>query len=182
MRDTIEHKRLTFKVEIIPDDHGLGAPWKEHDGHGIISEWTRQGKAPGERLLFKDRHGAKLYYDIQATTRVAWRDGWGLGEKELAELAARLGREPKRGDIIAEAVNRDYERMRQWCEGDWYWCGVVVTLLDTDGQPTSEAESLWGIESDCREYHREVALELAAEVASKIGKRKFLEKRVRVRS
>lgn len=40
-----------------------------------------------------------------------------------------------------------------------------MTLCDDEGDPVEDKKaSLWGIESDCHDFHEEVAKELAAEV------------------
>lgn len=56
---------LTFKVEI-NHDGGMLPPWEEHDGHGVVSDWTSRDKHPGEWVLDTDRSGNKLYYNFQA--------------------------------------------------------------------------------------------------------------------
>ena len=47
--------------------------------------------------------------------------------------------------------------------------GVIVTLLDVDGDETHEWESLWGIQSDDTDYIAEVAQDLAERLADRIG-------------
>jgi hypothetical protein len=181
--DSIELKGLTFRVAIEPDDGALGAPWDEHDGHGPVRHTRAAFKQPGERILHSDRDGQWLY-DWAGAMRKAEKDGWGLSPDDTAALAQKLGRAPTPGEIRAEAVQRDFDFCRRYASGDWDWCGVVVTLLDADGEPTHERESLWGIESDEYSYHEEVARELAEEIASRIGRRKYAERgavRVRVR-
>ena len=152
---TFEHNGRTFTVRI-EHDGDLREPWTEHDGHGIVSDWTRRGKQPGERVLVTDR-GSHRYYDIQASMDIAVRDGWDAapyGEGTPRERAAR-------------AVEADFQRLRAWCNGDWYWIGVVVHLLcpKCGGEHPSQHASLWGIESDAGEYLNQVARELAAEIA-----------------
>lgn len=198
MRDTIERNGRTYRVTI-EHDGDMGAPWEEHDGHGVVSEWTRRDKAPGEVVIASDR-GSHRFYDVAETTRIAKRDGWGLSDADAAALLARLaqpkrravksvynvengirqdritewatvpGRDPSkpltRGEIIAEAVRRDCDRMRQWCADVWGWCGVIVELLDDDGDGTGETASLWGIESDAGAYLDEVAADLVDEMES----------------
>lgn len=60
----------------------------------------------------------------------------------------------------AAAVMSDYRRLKDWCNDEWGYVGVVVT--DTE---TGETESLWGIESDAGEYLAEVAAELVEHFA-----------------
>lgn len=76
--DEIETKvgKLTVKARIEYDED-MGPPWKEHDGHGPVSEWTSRSKRPGERVLCEDR-GSKRYYDWQAAIQQAKDDGWGF--------------------------------------------------------------------------------------------------------
>lgn len=153
-----EHKGFTFvaRVEL---DECMGAPWKEHDGHGPVSDWRRRNdygrydKAPGERLLYED-HGSALFYDFAEAIRIAKREGWGsAGDDGL-----------KAGEKALRAVERDYDRLRRWCENDWCWVSVLVTLKGTD-----YCASLSGIESDEREYLAVVARELADEVLSELS-------------
>jgi hypothetical protein len=183
--DTLELKGLTFRVDIRPDD-SMGAPWDEHDGHGPVryerAPTSRDAaKSPGERVLCQDR-GTTWLYDWQGAMRLAKRDGWGLSPEDRSVLAKRLGRDPVPGEVRVAAVQRDYDYCRQYLEGYWYWCGVVVTLLDTDGEATRETESLWGMESEPGTYLEETARELAAEIARRVGRRKYIETRVRVRT
>lgn len=171
--DTITHAGLTFRVSI-PHDEDHGAPWDECDGHGPVSDWRSDSysrypeKAPGERVLASDR-GSYRYYDVAEATRIAKRDGWGLGDADMAKLAARLGRAPTRGEIAAAAVEWDFDFLRRWCDDQWHYVGVVVTLLDSAGDETDESESLWGIESESTECIAEVAQELVEELADRIG-------------
>lgn len=140
-----------FTIEIHHDDL-MGAPWDEHDGHGIVSDWTRREKQPGERVLCDD-HGFRRFYDVRASLAIAKRDGWdaepyGTGTK---------------GQRAARAVEADFQHLRGWCNDDWCWIGIVVTHDET-----GDTESLWGIESNSGEYLNEVARELIAEIQARI--------------
>lgn len=151
----IEKNGTTYRVEFIAD-YNMGAPWKEHDGHGIVSDWERRDKKPGEVVIAADR-GSKRFYDIAATTRIAKRDRWGVSNADTSKMT--------QSQIAALAVKRDMERMRGWCNDDWWWCGVVVFPLTADGDELrSKTESLWGIESTAGEYFEEVILELIAQI------------------
>lgn len=154
---TIELDGLTFQV-VYHYDGDTGEPWKAHDGHGVVSEWTTRDKSPGERILNQDRT-SKRYYDFMESVKIALRDGWGDGKP----ADSRTKRQ-----IAASAVELDYARMKAWCDDEWHWMGIVVTLLDTDGNETNETESLWGIESDAGDYLKETALELAGEIVSRV--------------
>lgn len=145
--ETFEHRGAIFKVTF-PYDEAMQAPWIEHDGHGIVSEWTTREKAPGERVLVRDRHSYR-YYDVQASLKKARKEGWD---------APPYGEGTKRQQAV-RAVERDYEYLRGWCNDEWHYCGVVVKRLDRPGD-----DALWGIEDNADEYLVEVAYELADEI------------------
>lgn len=168
--DTFEHKGRTFRVEF-PYDDDAGAPWDREDGHGPVSgfryhapgQGSKPPKAPGERILYWGR-GAYRTYGFAEAMRIAKRDGWGLSDADTAALAKKLKRTPTRGDIVAEAVERDFEYLRRWCTDQWSYVGVVVRLAD---EPT-RSESLWGIESDAYDYLEETAHELAEQICAEL--------------
>lgn len=165
--DTFERHGRTFRVEL-PQDDDNDAPWDREDGHGPVSDWARVDsctgrpvKEPGDRVLIRYR-GDFRTYDMAGAMKLAKRDGWGLSPENVAKLRARLGREPTAGDIRAEAVEQDYERLRGWCADEWTYIGVLVTDV-----ATGDSESLWGIESDCDYYIVEVAHEMADQIADR---------------
>jgi hypothetical protein len=157
MSDRITIDGLTFLVAVERDDI-MGEPWTEHDGHGIISDWTSRSKAPGERVLASDRSQYR-YYDVEATMEVALRDHWGCKHPE--------GKSKRQ--IAAEAVDQDYEYLRAWCNDEWYWVVVTVILLDTEGRKTHVRDSLGGIESSDEKYIEETAREMAEELARSLA-------------
>jgi hypothetical protein len=140
--ETREHHGASYLIEWAADHHH-GLPWEESDCHGEVSEWTRRDKKPGERILNTDRHGFKRFYDVQASMQKA-RTVWGFTN----------------GKEAAEAVEKDFEYLRAWCEDRWFYCGIIVTLLDEDGDKTDVQASLWGIESDAKGYHASVIMDL----------------------
>jgi len=164
--DTFEHEGHTFRFEC-KHDEDMREPWKEHDGHGIISDWTRREKRAGERVLIRDGYGGSCrYYDFAATIQQATKDGWGIGEDAEKALETRLARKPTKKEITAESVEQDYNRMRAWCLDEWHWCGVVITMLqDINGGKVRDIDvSVWGIDGDDQyEYLTETAYELAEE-------------------
>jgi hypothetical protein len=140
---------LTFSVDIEHDD-SMGAPWKEHDGHGIVSEWTQRDKRPGERILCSDRTSHR-YYDFAETVKIAKRDGWGPGKPH-------------------EAAEADFKHLKAWCDDEWHWVGIVVSLLDVDGNKVpGYSDSLWGIEGDGGDYIESEAREIASALAARVG-------------
>lgn len=172
--ETFEHCGLTFAAYTTHDD-SQGRPWEESDCYGIVREANRENyanarplKSPGERFLtWEPRWG--LAYDWQGTMKKARAEGWGLSDDARAALAARLGREPRGREVVAEAVRIDFERLRAWARDEWHYVGVIVELLDAEGDGTGEDESLWGIESDSPDYHAEVARELAEQLADRLN-------------
>ncbi|WP_052007096.1 hypothetical protein [Burkholderia paludis] len=217
--EVIEKEGYVFKV-FLRDDCDNGEPWKNFDGHGPVSEWTRRDKRPGERILNTDS-GSKRFYDVQEANKIAKRDGWGLSDKAKAELIEHLarprtvrrirkgekptivqrgfvshiykysadqvetvalpGRDPKkpltRGEIRAEAVRRDYEFLRGWCNDQWNYVGVCVMYLGkADHDPDTDVEldylvskDLWGIESNAYDYIKEVAHEHIGEFLAELA-------------
>lgn len=123
---------LTARVTLERDDDA-GEPWNECDCYGVVSEWTRRDKAPGEMVLCSDRQ-SKRYYDFAASVAIAKRDGWG----------GHSGATP--GERAHNAVMADYKRLRAWCADDWCYAVAHVELL-RDGIVVSE-DYLGGIESD----------------------------------
>ena len=167
---TFAHNGREFIAGIYVDDD-VTPPWDREDCHGPVSEWRSKGeKRPGEVPLNSDRYSAR-FYDGAEATRIAKRDKWGIGDDERAALAAKLGREPTRGEVTAAAVRRDFEYLHGWCNDEWHYCGVAVRALNADGAPIGEEfeHARWGIESNADDYLREVARNLADQIPSRIG-------------
>lgn len=158
--DTFTHAGMQFIVSF-EHDGNHGAPWEEQDGHGPVSEYTRRDKKPGEWVLSSDR-SSKRFYDASEATRIAKRDGWGLGDEEKAKLATKLGRTATKGEVTAESVRRDFEYLRGWANDKWHYVGVCVRHVSQDADERY-SYATWGIESDCDENLTEVAHKLADE-------------------
>ena len=137
----------TFTAFTVYDDTG-DMPWEREDGHGPVSKWRpKDSKAPGEMVLCEDR-GQARFYDFAAAVKLARKDGW-----DTKPYGTR-----KPGERAHAAAMADFERLRRFCAGDWGYIGVIVE--DARGRQAS----LWGIESDSHDYHKEVARELADEM------------------
>lgn len=145
-----------YAVVELPYDTDHGPPWKECDGHGPVSEWTSRDKRPGECKLSSDR-SSKRYYDFAAAVKIARKDRWGLSPEGLVELTTKLGRTPTKGQIAVAAVERDCEMLRGWCNNEWHWIGVVVTIYDAGDWPLFK-DSRWGV-ADLDDYWKTLALE-----------------------
>ena len=146
--ETREAHGHAWTVEWVADTN-MGAPWKEHDGHGPVTDWESRGKRPGEMVLNSDR-GYKRFYNFAEAVKMARAEGWNTPPYSW----------PSRGAQAAAAAMADFERLRDWCNDGWHWCGVVVKLLDADGEETGIDSSVWGIKSDGGDYFDEVIEEL----------------------
>ena len=139
-------------------DRDHGAPWEVSNGYGDVSQWTSRSKRPGERVLNTDSRDFR-YYDFQGAIKKARTEGWGLTPEALAALTRKLQSKPTKHQIHAEAVERDFQQLRGWCNDEWHWMGVVVIDVETEAY-----ESLWGIESSDEDYIRDVERQLCEQV------------------
>jgi hypothetical protein len=156
-----EARGKTWTIEWVHDeDHG--APWEECDGHGPVSVWERRNKLPGELVLVEDR-GGRRFYDFAEAVRIARRDGWNTAPYNW----------PSKGAQAAAAAKADYEYLRGWCNDQWHYCGICVTLQGVEHEISA---SLWGIEAgldSSDEYHEEVIDDLMAECLIELNRKTF---------
>lgn len=145
-----------YAVVKLPYDDHMGPPWKEHDGHGPVSNWTTRDKRPGERVLCSDRH-SKRYYDFAEAVRIARRDGWGLASEHVEQLTAKLGRPLTKGEIAVASVEHDFEHLQDWCEDRWHWIGVCVDIFNAEDEEVY-SDSVWGV-ADIDDYWKTLVLE-----------------------
>lgn len=158
---TVSHggKDFTFRADVeLDEDHG--APWEECDGHGPVSDWTARAKRPGEIILIESR-GKRRFYDYAEACRIAQRDGWNAPPYDVPGETAK--------QRAARAACADFEYMRAWCNGEWHYVGLIVTLLDEHGGETDICDHIWGIESSETDYVREEARRLAEDLARGFG-------------
>lgn len=146
-------------------DGDCRAPWDEHDGHGVIREVSLRyndhpEKHPGEVAIHKN-HGTAWLYDVKATTALAKKDGWGLGDEAKAELVERLKREPTKKEITAEAVANDMEFCRKYLNDEICWWSVSCWAADKP----DDIKYLGGIlDESGAPYIEECAKDLAAQI------------------
>lgn len=134
-------------------DDAAGKPWEESDGHGPVSELTTRDKRPGELVLSEGRI-AKRFYDYQEACRIARADGWGCKGGQLEGETARA--------YAARAARADFDRLRAWCDDEWHYVGVAVTVKREGVQLVGDYDfALWCIENDSGDYLIEVANQLA---------------------
>ncbi len=147
---------FTFKARIMKDDDS-DVPWQKSDGHGNVrmirtGDWTIV-KQPGERLLWRDEHCAYVY-DVAEARHRAWLDGWGCegGPRDGESQTAYADR----------AVEEDFEYLKGWCNDDWYYVGVCVSVWKEDIELTgSFAHAIWGVENTAVDYLNDLANNLA---------------------
>jgi hypothetical protein len=160
--ETIEHCGITVRIEYFYDQDA-GKPWENSDCHGAIrsvySYYGKPEKKPGEVLIQCER-GSYHIYDWQETTKTAKRDGWGVSNPP-AGLTQK--------QITALAVKADFDYLRGWLNDDWFYVGVVCTVLDSDGEDTNESDSCWGFES-LDDYHETAGREMAESLAESTHK------------
>lgn len=169
--DTITTTKDGFEVTAsIEQDYHMGPPWEEHDGHGPVSDWRRkESKRPGERILHEDG-GSCRFYDFEEAVEIAKRDGWCANTVD-AELE-RVGSITK-GERAARAAEADFEVLKAWCNDEWHWCSVSLSVSKNGIDLDPYAVSLCGIEMNYpggdNSYLTEVANELLDE-AVKAGR------------
>lgn len=153
--DTIETvvRGITFVATVQRDDD-MGPPWSEHDGHGVVSDWTRRDKQPGERVLTEDRGGCKRYYDVQASQAIALKDGWDAPPYKAGSKRQQAAR----------AVARDYEVLRLWCKDEWWWCSIIISASVGGIELDTCLASLGGIEANYPDSDNAYLLEVANEL------------------
>jgi hypothetical protein len=151
---------FVFDVTTLCDDT-MDAPWVEDEGHGIVSDWTKRPKEDGELVLNQDGASYYRYYDFKATCKKALDESWDC-------YPLNDGSETPKQQA-AKAVISDFKRLKAWCDDEWEWVGVIVTLLDDEGKQTEISDSLFGIESDSDNYLNEVTNNLVDDLMTGYG-------------
>jgi hypothetical protein len=71
--------------------------------------------------------------------------------------------------IAARAVDENVKFWRGWLNDDWFYAGVVCTVLDAEGEETENTDSCWGFET-LDDYHETAGREMAIALAEKVAK------------
>lgn len=115
--------------------------------------------------------GQRRFYDAQEATKIAKRDGWGLPEEELEGwIRGRDGVRPTKAMIARRAVEKDFDHLKAFCDDEWTYVGVIVTLLDgEDDTPTKVSAMRWGLETCVPNIFDDTAQELVDELVAGFG-------------
>lgn len=148
-----ERGGFTIKARTEYDDDST-PPWERANGHGPVSEWTTRNKEPGERVLVSDR-SAKRYYDVAEAMAIAKRDGWGWPGEGLTK-----------GQRAAAAVESDFQFLRSWCNDEWHYVGVILSVEKNGVELDRHAASCWGVEDNDSSYLQQIAEEMVDEAVA----------------
>lgn len=129
-----------IKVEI-EYDSDTQTPWEACDGMGVVKRCHGRPDEAYENWILNQDRGWYRYYDWKATLPEALKDGWG---------AAPYGEGTKKERVL-RAMRSTYEYLRRWCNDQWHFVGLIVTLLDENGDELDE-DSCWGMDSSNEAY------------------------------
>lgn len=156
-RVSVEHDGFTITARVLHDDDA-SPPWEREDGHGPVSDWTTCDKKPGERVISTDRYH-KRFYDFAEAVKIAKRDGWGVPDVDTTGMS--------KAQIAQLAAEHDLRLLQAWCDDEWHYCGVVLSVSRAGVTLDDHAASLWSIETNYpgsdNSYLSEVADELLPE-------------------
>lgn len=162
--DAYDGKEITdlpngWKINVeFQRDEDTGAPWKECDGHGKVYE-TRYREDHMDDWELNSERGWYRYYDWKDTLPIAIRERWDAAPYHTGTKHEQAMR----------AMKADCEYLRRWCQDDWWYVGMIVTLLDENDKDIAE-DSCWGYESDCIDYLASEARSWAAHMIVKARK------------
>lgn len=156
--ETIEHCGVVVKIGYFYD-HDMGRPWGERDGNVNIYE-LRGDKKPSE-IILKTNGSTTWAYDIQEAIALAKRESWGIDPRGTQNLTKK--------QRLLLAVEHNVEMWRGLLNDDWFYAGVVCTVLDSEGGETDISDSCWGFET-LNDYHETAGREMAESLAESTHK------------
>jgi hypothetical protein len=113
---------------------------------------------------WENRHGYKILRDVSRTCYD--RNSYQFFHPEYAEYLLNCENATELTEEQMDTIEKQYRRMYELNQGWWGYIGIEVTLFVCGAEIASE--SLWGIESDEKEYHKEVVKDLLSAVTSDI--------------
>lgn len=127
--------KIKFKTQYDTDHE---PPWEDCDGMGVVTDCIH-GVTDEEKYGWElySGHYTHRYFDWRATLPIAIKEGWdappyGSGTKQ--EQAMR-------------AMRKTFEFLHGWCNDNWRYVGLIVTLYDENDEELGE-DSCWGFESE----------------------------------
>lgn len=148
-------------VARVYSDYDHGNPWDEECGHISPEYFDRRDDVPsGWTVMPTYGHGYWAYNMSEALLKAA-REKWGLdpSSREYRAIQLKPGHaKPTRSQIRYAAVKADASRMADYINGGWHYVGISVT---GEGEEETYEHAVWGIESDCEDWHYEIAKGLA---------------------
>lgn len=141
-----------IKVEI-EYDRDSGPPDKEGDGHGETyrkAGYNYPDEHEREWELWSG-HYEWLIYDFKASMKKALKEDWDAPPYKTGSKQEQALR----------AVKADYEFLRRYYNDDWWYVGMIVTLLDEDDNELGQ-DSCWGFDSGSMDYITEQVRDWAA--------------------
>lgn len=161
--DWARRAKAPGEIELHSDRHG----WRRYYDFAEACRIARKdgwGYLPGRMVVDRFAHSGARKFRAYVAGR-SDLTAYGRDRNAAASALYAMHRATMtRRQYAAQAAMADFDRLRQWCDDQWCYVGVVVELLDRDGDGTGYTASLWGIESDSYDYLADVALELAEEV------------------
>ena len=128
-------------------------PWEYCDNEaGLVSDWKRRDKKPGELILNTDGK-FKRFFDYQAACKYALKYQWGSRDALPCDTKKQ---------IASKAALNLFNYLRSWCDDEWKYRYIEITLINPDtNQETDLIASCGGIE-DLNNYDQDWINENAA--------------------
>ncbi|MEO5867231.1 MAG: hypothetical protein ABIS14_12735 [Sphingomonas sp.] len=151
------------------------------DGHGRRASFRLYDYAEACRIALRDGWGVSPYrLDVESGANglkranaqwfegrelVAFRSDWSDDQSDaIAQVYAAHRATMTPRQYAAAAAMADFKRLRDWCNDEWQYVGVDVTVSRSGVQLVGQySHALWGIESDSGDYLTETANELLDE-------------------
>lgn len=150
LRDGWDHIASKPQDEGLENRYGVDGAMRPDDPDG--PEFQGDGEYP-----------PFVVFDVEGQQNLPGHYGT-RAEAEAARLRVISNKLETKRQKAARAAMADFEYLRSWCNNDWSYVGIEVTLLDSEGNKTEVSDSLWGVESGTDEvkYQAEtIADELA---------------------
>jgi hypothetical protein len=100
---------------------------------------------------------------MQGAIKIAKAEGWNYDSVLPTDT---------KGQKAVKAAQSDFNYLKAWCQNDWWYCCLHVTLLDPDGEELEDYDDyLGGVEDG---YYRntgdQYALEMAGGILTRYGR------------